>query len=83
MTPLKEDRYGRIVADVNCGGKNVNEEQIRVGMAWVYRKYAKGYGDLYPLEDEARASQRGLWADPEPMPPWEWRHNRKTNLKPL
>lgn len=79
VAPLKEDRYGRTVADVNCGGRNVNEEQIRGGMAWVYRKYAKGYGDLYRLEDEARASRRGLWADSEPIPPWEWRHDRITN----
>lgn len=74
VMPLKEDRYGRTVADVDCGGKNVNEEQIRSGMAWVYRKYAKGYSDLYRLEDEARSSRRGLWEAPEPVPPWEFRH---------
>lgn len=79
VTPLKEDRYGRTVADVDCGGRNVNEEQIRAGMAWVYRKYSKGYGDLYRLEDEARAGRQGLWADLEPVPPWEWRNNRKIN----
>lgn len=73
VRPLKEDRYGRTVADVDCGGRNVNEEQIRAGMAWVYRKYAKGYGDLYRLEDEARLGRRGLWADLEPVPPWEFR----------
>ncbi|MFH1495074.1 MAG: thermonuclease family protein [Pseudomonadota bacterium] len=79
VTPLKEDRYGRTVADVDCGGKNVNEEQIRTGMAWVYRKYANGYGVLYTLEDVARTGQQGLWIDQNPMPPWEWRHNRKIN----
>jgi len=25
------------------------------------------------LEQEARAAKRGLWADPSPVPPWEWR----------
>lgn len=77
VTPLKADRYGRTVADVDCGGRNVNEEQIRAGMAWVNRKYAKGYGDLYRLEDEARVERRGLWGDLEPMPPWEWRRLKK------
>lgn len=77
VTPLKKDRYERAVADVNCGGKNANEEQIRAGMAWVYRKYAKGYGDLYRLEDEARVGRQGLWADSEPVPPWEWRKSRR------
>lgn len=76
VTPLKEDRYGRTVADVDCGGRNANEEQIISGMAWVYRKYAKGYGHLYHLEDEAKAGRRGLWVDLEPVPPWEWRINK-------
>lgn len=79
VSPLKADRHGRTVADVDCGGKNVNEEQIRSGMAWVYRRYAEGYGDLYRLEDEAREDRRGLWVDAEPMPPWDWRHNRKND----
>lgn len=81
VTPLKADRYGRTVADVDCGGRNVNEEQIRSGMAWVYRKYAKGYGDLYRLEDEAQAGRRGLWVDLEPVPPWEWRENMRRQKK--
>lgn len=80
VTPLQKDRYGRTVADVDCGGRNVNEEQIRAGMAWVYRKYAKGYGDLYRLEDEARMGQRGLWVDLEPVPPWEWRKSKREEV---
>lgn len=73
VTPHIKDRYGRTVADVDCGGRNVNEEQVKTGMAWVYRKYAKGYEDLYRLEDEARAGRRGLWVDQEAVPPWEYR----------
>lgn len=76
VTPLKADRYGRTVADVDCGGRNANEEQVRAGMAWVYRKYAKGYEDLYRLEDEARAGRRGLWTDLGHVPPWEWRKSK-------
>ena len=25
------------------------------------------------LEKEAREAQKGLWADPSSVPPWEWR----------
>ena len=25
------------------------------------------------LETEAREAKKGLWADPKPVPPWEWR----------
>jgi micrococcal nuclease len=67
------DRYGRTVGEVTCAGTNANEAMVKSGMAWVYRKYAKGYPGLYKLEDEAKAAKRGLWADSNPVPPWEWR----------
>lgn len=67
------DRYGRTVGEVECAGTNANEAMIRSGLAWVYRKYAKGYSDLYPIEEEAKAEKRGLWADPNAIPPWDFR----------
>lgn len=67
------DRYGRTVGVVWSGDRNIDAEQIRRGMAWVYRQFAKT-GDLYRLEAEAKQARRGLWADAAPVPPWEWRH---------
>ena len=67
------DRYGRTVGEVVCGGTNANEVMIKLGMAWVYRKYDKGYLHLYAFEDEAKATNRGLWVDPNPVAPWDWR----------
>lgn len=67
-----EDRYGRTIATIYAGELNANAEQVRRGMAWVYRKYARDPA-LYGIEEEARAARRGLWSDPEPVPPWEWR----------
>ena len=54
------DRYGRTVAKVYCSGVDANAEQIRVGMAWAYRKYLHDQS-LLGLENEARAAKRGLW----------------------
>lgn len=68
-----KDRYGRTLGRVYCGGVDANAEQIRQGMAWVYDKYVTDHS-LYRLQDEAKAGKRGLWADPNPLPPWEWRH---------
>lgn len=73
ITPKVKDRYGRTVADVECQGKDAGTEQVRAGMAWVYDKYAKGYEALYVIQDAARAAHSGLWGDPAPQPPWEWR----------
>lgn len=59
-------------------GHDVNLEQVRAGMAWWYRQYAKEQTpadrQLYELaENDARAAKRGLWADSQPVPPWEFR----------
>lgn len=66
------DRYKRIVGRVSCAGVDANAAQVRRGMAWVYDRYAKDK-TLYRLQDEARSSGRGLWADRNPMAPWDWR----------
>lgn len=78
ITVVDTDRYGRTVGEVDCLGTSANQEMLRLGMAWVYRKYAKGYGHFYAFEDDAKASKRGLWTDPNPVPPWEWRHTKKS-----
>jgi endonuclease YncB( thermonuclease family) len=66
------DRYGRVLGTVYVSGVNVNAEMVRQGMAWVYRQYATDRS-LFALEGEARAGRRGLWADPSPVPPWQFR----------
>lgn len=66
------DRYGRVLGTVYVSGVNVNAEMVRQGMAWVYRQYATDRS-LFALENEARAGRRGLWADPSPVPPWQFR----------
>ena len=70
------DRYGRTLGRVYQAGLDVNAEMVRIGLAWVYVRYAKDQS-LYQVEAEARAQRRGLWADKEPVPPWEWRQKAK------
>ena len=71
-----KDRYGRTLGRLKLGAVDANEEQIRSGMAWVYDKYVVDRS-LYGLQDEAKRARRGLWADPEPVPPREWRRSRR------
>ena len=83
LITTSSDKYGRTVADVTCGygnaAVNANEEMVTQGMAWVYRKYAPEvmYGRLYRGEQVAKESKRGLWSDPNPMNPQDWRHRKK------
>ena len=72
-----EDRFGRTLARVTCAGVDANAEQVRRGWAWVFIRYAPKNSPLYSVEAEARAEKRGLWADPEPVPPWEWRRAQR------
>ncbi len=74
----KMDRYGRQVCRVFVNGKDVSAAQLEAGMAWWFRRYANEQAPqervLYEaLEDRARANGAGLWADRNPVPPWEWR----------
>jgi endonuclease YncB( thermonuclease family) len=52
-------------------GTNVNHTPVQDG--WWYRKYALGNSVLERLEREAREAKIGLWANPAPVPPWQWR----------
>ncbi len=73
IIPKTTDRYGRTIADVQCRGKDAGTEQVKAGMAWVYDRYSKGYEPLYRAQNAARAERTGLWIDPDPEPPWQWR----------
>jgi endonuclease YncB( thermonuclease family) len=39
----------------------------------VVSEVSEGDTVLNGLEKEARKAREGLWADPQPMPLWEWR----------
>ena len=72
------DKYKRTLGDVILSdGTNVNHALVKDGWCWWYRKYAPGDRVLQRLEMEAREAQRGWWADPQPLPPWEWRKRSK------
>jgi endonuclease YncB( thermonuclease family) len=67
------DKYGRTIGDVTCSDINANQYQVDNGMAWVYRKYSNDH-TLITLEAQAKNIGLGLWDDPNPVPPWEFRH---------
>ena len=67
------DKYKSIIGEVILeDGMNVKHTLVNDGWWW-YRKYAPSDTVLEGLEKEAREAKKGLWADPQPVPPWEWR----------
>ena len=70
------DRYRRTVAVVTCDGTNANRAQVERGLAWVYSKYNKDRA-LPALQEAAREGRRGVFADRNPVPPWEFRREKR------
>ena len=76
---MDTDRYGRTVARIFMDREDVNAAQLRAGYAWLYRQYCKSWvcGEWSGLETDARSSGVGLWADEDPVPPWQWRRDKR------
>lgn len=89
----KKDKYGRTigrvwVAAAECKAADCPKTLdggmalLTMGLAWHYKKYEKEQpeeerGQYSFAEIEARGKRVGLWSDPKPVPPWEWRHRDK------
>ena len=77
--PHAIDRYSRTVAVVYVDGQDAGLELLRQGLAWTYTRYLpEASADIqvsyWQAEAEAREQRLGLWSDPDPMPPWQYRH---------
>jgi endonuclease YncB( thermonuclease family) len=72
----KYDRYKRLIAVViNQNKLVVNQEMIKQGMAWHYKKYSSDL--LYAqLEITARKNRLGLWEEKDAVAPWAWRETK-------
>lgn len=88
----KTDRYGRVLGKVwvkpsdcaSCGKTlDANHAQLLAGMAWWYRYYAKEQppedrGRYESAEEGAVKRNLGLWSEPSPVPPWDWRKGARS-----
>ena len=84
----KYDRYQRILGKVLVNGEDVNLEQVESGMAWHYKQYQgeQSPADRVKYSDaelEARRHKLGLWHDPNPVPPWEYRQAKRKHMNDL
>lgn len=74
VRPLTRDPGGRIVAIVYLEDRReLNYELLKAGMAWHAKKFSDD--DMYDAAvRHARESRLGIWSDPKPIPPWEYRN---------
>ena len=78
LAPIPIKHLRRLVSNLG--------EQVRAGLAWFFRRYAK---ELPPdrrqqyvdMEAQAQVERRGLWADAEPVAPWHWRARKVVPLR--
>jgi endonuclease YncB( thermonuclease family) len=71
------DRYGRTLGIVIVGDVDVNARMVKDGWAWHFKKY-NDEERLAKLEVAARNEKIGLWADENPLAPWDYRARQKT-----
>jgi len=83
VEPIEIDRYGRTVAKVHTAEGCLNELLIARGCAWVYTRYCRPADRKAwsVLEQSAREQALGLWAQPDPVAPWEFRAGKRAAEK--
>lgn len=73
------DRHGRTIGTILVDGHSINRMMVEQGMAWAYRQYLVDRS-LLDVEAAARSGRVGLWVDPNPTAPWEWRAAKRNGL---
>lgn len=77
------DKYQRLLGEIVLpDGRLLGRELVREGFCWWYRKFSPENTTLEKLETEAKEARKGLWADPNPIPPWEWRKAQRSPKNP-
>jgi endonuclease YncB( thermonuclease family) len=66
------DQHGRLLGTLRLADRDLNREMVAEGWAWAFTGFAEN-DDLIAAESAARRGRRGLWADPQPQPPRQWR----------
>jgi hypothetical protein len=71
-----EEFTGTVVGVTDGDMIKVHRERVRSGLAWWYKKYSTNK-TRERLEAEGLEAKWGLWADPKPVAPWDWRKQKR------
>lgn len=77
---IKRDYHKRVVGKVMLNKTDVNLEQVKRGMAWVFKHfvndpYSQDEADYVDAQEQAEDRRLGLWTQRDPIPPWEFRRH--------
>lgn len=75
------DQHGRLLGVLWVGERNVNRDLVAEGLAWSFGGFSVDE-EIAAAEAEARKARRGLWADPHPMAPSQWRALHPPHAQP-
>ena len=83
----KEDKYGRKVGNIKAGDVDVNLEMVKSGLAWHFKKYESEQSEADrtaydQAEKAARSDIIGLWSEPDPIAPWDFRDGKTEKPAP-
>ncbi len=84
VTPLYAGNDGSQIALVRIEGSRdyLNVQLVSHGLAWVRPKECSANicADWRGLENLARSNAIGLWMEPSPIPPWEWKKEQRRSI---
>ncbi|MHB1091488.1 thermonuclease family protein [Thiobacillus sp.] len=72
IATVATDIYGRTIAHIRVGGREIGTEMVQDGFAWAAAR-SRHVPELAEAQRQARLAGRGLWEDDAPLPPWVWR----------
>jgi len=72
----KRDQYGRILGEVYFNATNINLQMVKDGYAWHYKFFDKT-PEYAEAEKVAREKRLGLWVDPDPVEPYQFRKQKR------
>lgn len=82
IATVATDIYGRTVAHIRVGEREIGTEMVQGGFAWAVAR-SRHVPQLAEAQRQARRASRGLWADNAPLPPWVWRKTHPaTGIRP-
>jgi endonuclease YncB( thermonuclease family) len=81
VTGDAHDQHGRLLGVLWAGDTNVNRALVAEGLAWSFGGFRPDE-EIEAAEADARRARRGLWADPQPVRPAEWRRLHPPHAQP-